>query len=238
MKNILLVEDDLNLAMLLKENFAAKGLQVHLCKDGEEGLSMFKNKKFDMCIIDVMLPKKDGFALAKEIRKIDNGAPFIFLTARSVSDDKYRGFELGCDDYVTKPFSAQELFLRVKAVMKRCHTSPESENKDLLLSIGKFTFNYDKRFLMNGYDERKLSCKEAELLFVLATNKNRLINRKYILQHVWGRDDYFTSKSMDVYLTKIRKFLRSDPNIEVINVYGLGYKLIIPEHVELCVASC
>lgn len=227
MNNVLLIEDDTNLGLLLKENFDNKGLRVHWCKDGEEGVNAFYANQFDICILDVMLPKKDGFSISKELRKIDRGIPFIFLTARSLSEDKYKGFDLGCDDYVTKPFNAQELYLRIKAILKRAQVSSgQAQVEQELLRIGKFTFDYEKRLLIIDENIRKLSSKEAELLHLMATSKNRLINRRQILLSVWGNDDYFASKSLDVYMTKLRKLMKDDPCIEFLNAYGSGYKLI------------
>jgi DNA-binding response OmpR family regulator len=225
---ILLVEDDENLGLLLQESFMMKGLEVTLCREGESAIKCFNSSHFDLCILDIMMPKKDGFSVAQEIRILNPTIPFIFLTARSLDEDKHRAFHLGCDDYVTKPFSAQELFLRIKAILNRYRSKNESsDSTDGVIQIGKFTFDYKKRTIRIGKDVRKLSAKEAELLFLFSTNKNQILRRKTILIKIWNNDDFFASKSMDVYLTKIRKFLKPDPEVEVQNIHGIGYKLVV-----------
>ena len=221
---VLLIEDDPNLGMLLKENFEGKGFVMDWCKDGQEGTDRFRSGTYDICIIDVMLPRKDGFTVAREIRGMNEQVPFIFLTAKSMSDDRHRGFELGADDYVTKPFSAYELYLRVKAILKR--TGPPKEEVTEPVKLGRYEFDPGKRILRLDQEERKLSAKESELLHILQLNRNRLVNRSTILLKVWGNDDFFTSKSMDVYLTKLRRLLRDDPSLEIQNAYGAGFKLI------------
>jgi DNA-binding response OmpR family regulator len=227
--HILMVEDDINLGLLLKENFTARGYQVHLSRDGEDGWQVFRKKEFDLILLDIMMPKKDGFSLAKMIRKENIRVPIIFLTAKNFEEDKIEGFNSGCDDYITKPFSAKELQLRIDAVLKR--TAPYQptvqENKKTVLSIGKFKFDYDNRLLADGDNTRRLSTKEAELLYVLSSNMNTLLNRSAILKRVWSNDDYFTAKSMDVYLTRLRKLLKSDPAIEIQNVHGTGYRMVL-----------
>jgi hypothetical protein len=224
---ILFVEDDPNLGMLLKENLNNKGFETIWCKDGNEGIAAFKKNDFGLCILDVMMPVKDGFVLSREIRAIDNEVPIIFLTARGRDEDKIKGFENGGDDYVTKPFSTQELYLRINAILKR--VPPKSELLAKCFDIGKFRFDYNKMTLQLGNDIKKLSSKEAELIQILAANKNELVQRRTILQTVWGSDDYFAAKSMDVYISKIRKLLKDDPEIEILNAYGIGFKLTINE---------
>lgn len=223
---ILMVEDDPNLGYLLKENFKGKGIDIHLCTDGEAGYEAFLNYQFSLCILDVMLPKKDGFTLAREIRRKDDNIPIIFLTAKSMDDDKITGFDVGGDDYVTKPFSAQELYMRIKAVLKRS-TAPQHINTTASWQLGKFVFSYTDRILSADNYQKRLSTKEADILKLFAENRNTLIHRKDILLNVWGVDDYFTSKSMDVYLTRLRKLLREDPALEIQNVHGTGFKLIV-----------
>ena len=223
---ILLVEDDTNLGFLLKTNLEPKGFTVEICMDGEEGWRAFQQRKFDICILDVMLPKKDGFSLARQIREKDNKVPIIFLTAKTMEEDKLKGFKAGCDDYVTKPFSAKELLFRIKAIMRRCVNNNEVELKDEICQIGGFTLDYGNRRLSSMAGEQKLSTKEADLLYLLASHKNALLNRNTILIKVWGTDDYFASKSMDVYLTRIRKILRPDPALEIQNIHGTGFRLI------------
>lgn len=223
---ILMVEDDPHLGYLLKENLESKGFQVHLCTDGEQGYQAFNDFQFGLCILDVMMPKKDGFTLARDIRRKDEQIPIIFLTAKSMQADRLQGFELGCDDYVTKPFSAQELLMRIRAILKRSAGAMRPDMPGEFGSIGRYTFDYANRLLMIEDETRKLSTKEAELLKLFAENLNALINRKIILTAVWGNDDYFTSKSMDVYLTRLRKILRKDPQLEIQNVHGTGYRLV------------
>lgn len=224
---ILFVEDDQNLGMLLKENLNNKGFETIWCKDGNEGITEFKNNSFGLCILDVMMPVKDGFMLSKEIRAINNDVPIIFLTARGRDEDKIKGFENGGDDYVTKPFSTQELYMRINAILKR--VPPKSEIPSKWYNIGKYKFDYNKMTLQLGGDMKKLSSKEAELIQILIANKNELVQRRQILQHVWGSDDYFAAKSMDVYISKIRKLLKDDPEIEILNAYGIGFKLTVNE---------
>ncbi|MBL7681911.1 MAG: response regulator transcription factor [Flavipsychrobacter sp.] len=225
MSRILFVEDDLNLGMLLKENLNNKGFDTTWCKNGEDGLNVFKKEKFSLCILDVMMPIKDGFALCKEIRLINAEVPIIFLTARSMSDDVIKGFEYGADDYLTKPFNTQELYLRIKAILKRMQ--PKESNPLKIYNIGKYLFDHNKMTLEYEGEITKLSSKEADLLWVLVTNKNELTQRNLILEKVWGNDDYFAAKSMDVYISKLRKLLKNDPEIEILNAYGIGFKMLI-----------
>lgn len=225
MSRILFVEDDLNLGMLLKENLNNKGFDTTWCKNGEDGLNMFKKEKFSLCILDVMMPIKDGFALCKEIRLLNAEVPIIFLTARSMSDDVIKGFEYGADDYLTKPFNTQELYLRIKAILKRMQ--PKKSNPLKIYNIGKYLFDHNKMTLEYQGEITKLSSKEADLLWVLVTNKNELTQRNLILEKVWGNDDYFAAKSMDVYISKLRKLLKNDPEIEILNAYGIGFKMLI-----------
>lgn len=228
MSRILFVEDDTNLGMLLKENMEHKGFETVWCRDGEEGIRAFRPGEFNICILDIMLPLKDGFELSKEIRKIDPDIPFIFLTAKSIHDDRIKGFEHGCDDYITKPFSTQELYMRINAVLRRSQQkSINSNDKPGIYHIGKYVFDYTMMALeINGHAE-KLSAKECELIYMLASNINTLVNREIILKKVWGNDDYFSAKSMDVYVSKIRKRLKDDPAIEILNAYGIGFKMIV-----------
>ena len=225
---ILMVEDDPNLGYLLKENFAPKGIEIQLCENGEEGLRSFQRHKFDLCILDVMLPKKDGLTLAADIRKTDKKIPIIFLTAKNSRENVYDGFSAGADDYITKPFDAQELYLRVMAILKRTNAAiPVLEEKQYCL--GDLNFDYTGRVLSCATAKVKLSQKEAELLAIFCEHKDELLSRKLILQKIWGRDDYFTSNSMDVYLTKLRKILKMDPKIEIRNLHGTGFRLIVTE---------
>ena len=191
--------------------------------DGVKGLKAFKRGDFDLCILDVMMPEKDGFSLAKDIRILDNEVPFIFLTAKGLKDDILKGFSLGADDYMTKPFSMEELLYRIEVIMRRIKNNTKSQEEYL---IGKFIFNVKKRFLT--IDERtiKLTTKESDLLRFLCENMNKVLERDYALKAIWRDDNYFNARSMDVYITKLRKHLKEDPSIQIINVHGKGYKLI------------
>ncbi|GJQ61291.1 MAG: transcriptional regulatory protein RprY [Melioribacteraceae bacterium] len=221
---ILLVEDDVNLGTILKEFLEIKGFTVKLAFDGDAGSQYFKGEKFTLIILDIMMPKKDGFTLAKEIRASNKSIPIIFLTARSMQHDVIEGFKLGADDYITKPFSTEELFLRLNAIMKRTYSSGlrgESEEYE----IGKFIFKYDESLLLKGKNEQKLTSKENELLHMLCMNINSTMERKEALEKIWGEDNYFNARSMDVYITKLRGYLKSDPAIEIKNIHGTGYRL-------------
>ena len=227
MTRILFVEDDANLGLLLKENLDNKGFDTTWCKDGDEGIIAFKTYEFDLCILDVMLPVKDGFTLSKEIRALNNEIPIIFLTARSMHEDRILGLEIGGDDYITKPFSTHELYLRINAILRRTQNKAGSNDKQK--KLGKYIFDYKKMTLHIGDSVKRLSSKEAELLYILILNKEELVPRSVILNKVWGSDDYFSAKSMDVYMSKIRKLLKDDPDIEILNAYGSGFKLIVNE---------
>lgn len=225
MDKILFVEDDTNLGMLLKENMEHKGYDIEWCRNGEEGISKFSKGAYSICILDIMLPVKDGFEVSKEIRKRDPDVPFLFLTAKSLQDDRIKGFEHGCDDYITKPFSTQELYMRIGAILRRTKGSADT-TLNQLIKIGAYHFDHTAMTLEHAGEIQKLSAKECELLYILASNINVLVNRNEILLKVWGNDDYFSAKSMDVYISKIRKKLKEDTNIEVLNAYGIGFKLL------------
>ncbi len=224
MKKILLVEDDNNLGSIVQEYLNAKGFDVTRCLNGEEGWNYFNQNEFDLCIIDVMMPKLDGFSLAKKIG--GNSTPFIFLTAKSMLNDKIEGFNLGADDYVTKPFSMEELILRINAVLKRSSRNiMDAENDEF--KIGMYTFNYHKRILFVKGGTQKLTSKEAELLKLLCEHKNNLLERSTALVKIWKNESYFTSRSMDVYIAKLRGYLKNDPRIQIINVHAAGFKLLV-----------
>ncbi|MCD4682189.1 MAG: response regulator transcription factor [Bacteroidales bacterium] len=223
---ILIVEDDKNMGYLLKENMKLAGLSPVLCSDGIEGLKKFHSYPFALCILDIMLPGKDGLYLAEEIKKSNKDMPILFLTAKSQDEDKIAGFKAGCDDYVTKPFNIEELLLRIRVILRREHKSRD-EKKQEILSFGNLTLNCEERKLRIGETVKNLSTKESELLKVLAINENKVVSRSKILTAVWGQDDYYVSKSLDVYLNKIRKLLSEYPNIEIMNVHGFGYKLYV-----------
>jgi DNA-binding response OmpR family regulator len=229
MKKILLVEDDNNLGLLLQDYLQLKGkFDVVLCKDGEEGLRAFTKQVYDLLILDVMMPKKDGFTLGKEIRKINPHVPIIFATAKSMIEDKMQAFNLGGDDYITKPFRIEELLLRINAMLKRTeNTEKKEEEKQTAFKIGKYAFDFTLQTISIGDNQQKLSTKEAELLRLLCMRKNEVLTREEALLNIWHDDNYFNGRSMDVFLSKIRKYLKDDPSVEIINVHGRGYKLLI-----------
>jgi DNA-binding response OmpR family regulator len=224
---ILLCEDDENLGMLLREYLQAKGFTTELCADGELGYKAFLKTKFDICVLDVMMPKKDGFTLAKEIRNSNQDIPIIFLTAKTLKEDILEGFKIGADDYITKPFSMEELVFRIEAIIRR--TKGKKNKESTVYRIGKFTFDTQKQLLCLGDDQRKLTTKENELLALLCSHANEILQRDFALKTIWIDDNYFNARSMDVYITKLRKHLKDDPQIEIINIHGKGYKLITPE---------
>lgn len=221
---ILLAEDDEILAFLLKENLESAGYEVIWVKNGEEGMRISMSEGVDLFILDVMMPRKDGFWLAEQIRKRDTSTPIIFLTAKNQEKDLINGFTLGGDDYITKPFSMKEVLLRLSAILKR--TNPLGEHGEKELRAGNSTFNFFNRIICAGNEVKNLNTKEAELLKILIENKNVIVQRRTILLKIWGNDDYFLSRSMDVYVTRLRKILRIDPSLEILNVYGSGFKLI------------
>lgn len=224
---ILLCEDDENLGMLLREFLQAKGFNADLYPDGEKGYKAFLKGKYDLCVLDVMMPKKDGFTLAQEIRNVNSEVPVIFLTAKALKEDVLEGFKLGADDYITKPFSMEELVFRIGAILRRVKGKKEKEIT--LYKIGKFTFDRQKQILILGDKTQKLTTKESDLLSLLCSHVNEILERNYALKSIWIDDNYFNARSMDVYITKLRKLLRADPQIEIINIHGKGYKLIVPD---------
>lgn len=226
---ILLVEDDPNLGTLLEEYLKLKGnYQVVLCTDGDEAMKAFHNQPFDLCILDIMMPKKDGFTVGKEIREFNADIPIIFATAKSMMEDKTEGFNLGADDYITKPFRIEELLLRIKALLKRTsrQENAQSTENQTTFKIGRYEFDYKTQLLRLKGKEQKVSGKEAELLRLLCLHANDLLTREEALLTIWNSDNYFTGRSMDVFLSKLRKYLKDDPNVEIINVHGKGYRLI------------
>ena len=224
---MLLCEDDENLGMLLREDLEAKGYTTTLCPDGEAGFREFSKNKFDIAVLDVMMPKKDGFTLAQEIRQSNADLPIIFLTATTLKEDILEGFKLGADDYITKPFSMEELVFRVEAILRRVRGKKNKEST--LYHIGRFTFDTQKQLLTIDDKQTKLTTKENELLSLLCSHANDILQRDFALKTIWIDDNYFNARSMDVYITKLRKHLKEDPQIEIINIHGKGYKLIAPE---------
>ncbi|MDF2156592.1 response regulator transcription factor [Algoriphagus sp. CAU 1675] len=225
---LLLVEDDPNLGDILKEYLEMKGYEPTLCRDGEEGWNKFKKDKYDLCLLDIMMPKKDGFTLAKEIKKVQEDLPILFLTAKNQKDDIIEGLKIGADDYLTKPFSMEELLLRVNAILRRTQKSQEVTPLKVY-NFGDFTLHYDEQILEGPQGKHKLTSKENELLRLLASEINKLVNRSHALKQIWGDDSYFNARSMDVYLSKIRKLLKDDPKVQIITVHGEGFKLIVGE---------
>jgi two-component system OmpR family response regulator len=224
---LLLAEDDENLGMLLKEYLIAKGYETDLYPDGEAAYKGFtKNSSYNLCILDIMMPKKDGITLAKDIRLLNMDIPIIFLTAKNMKEDVLEGFKIGADDYITKPFSMEELIFRIEAIMRRISQDTNSL-EDAIYKLGIYTFDSRKQILSGGEEEVKLTTKEAELLRLLCNNANKVLERNFALKTIWIDDNYFNARSMDVYITKLRKHLKDDPKVEIINVHGKGYKLIM-----------
>lgn len=221
---ILLVEDDMNLGFVIQDLLKMEGYKVHLCQDGKEGLMQFNKEKYHLCLLDVMLPKKDGFSLAKDIRKTNDEVPIVFLTAKEMTADKVEGFKSGADDYITKPFSHEEFILRVRAVLKRTLNSMETPADDCY-QIGKYTFAHLNFELEFDGEKQKLTKKEAEILKLLCQHKGQVLERDLIANMVWGDDSYFVGRSMDVFITKLRKYLAGDESIKISNVHGVGFKL-------------
>lgn len=227
---LLLVEDDPNLGEILAEYLSVKGYAVTRAVDGEAGLQAWHTGKYDVCILDVMLPKKDGFELGRDIRKEDQKVPILFLTAKNMLEAKAEGFGLGGDDYMTKPFSVEELLMRIKALLRRhaggsAATAVTTEKETFKLGIFDFDFTY--RELKFGKESRRITSREADLLRLLCLHQNQILKREDALKQIWGDDSYFNARSMDVFITKLRKYLKDDPNIQIMNVHGTGYKLLV-----------
>ena len=223
--NILLVEDDENLGFMLKDNLEMAGYQVRLCRDGQKGLTAFHNEDFHLCVLDVMLPLKDGFSLAEDVRRYNQQVPIIFLTAKNQKDDRVKGFKLGGDDYITKPFSLEEFLLRVEAVLKRVYHNSDTKVPSGNLSVGDFQLDFNNQLLkFNGADTR-LTNKEARLLKMLIQHKNSVVERDIMMKTIWENDGYFVARSMDVFISKLRKYLQADPKVQIRNVHGVGYRL-------------
>lgn len=224
--NILLVEDDPTLGFVVKDNLEANGYTVHHAPDGETGWQLYMKHNFDICVLDVMLPKRDGIWLAGQIRKKNETVPIILLTAKNMDEDKIAGFRGGADDYVTKPFNMQELLLRIEVFLKR--TKKKEEDGPNEISLGNLTFNYNDLLLYNDQVRQQLTQREADLLRYLALNANRVLKREEILLNVWGKEDYFLGRSMDVFITKIRKHLKDVPGVELQTIHGIGFKFMLP----------
>ncbi|MBS7321551.1 MAG: response regulator transcription factor [Myroides sp.] len=227
-KKILLVEDDPNFGSILKDYLIMNDFDVTLAKNGMEGFEKFKKDTFDLCILDVMMPYKDGFTLAREIRDKNKEIPLIFLTAKSMKEDVLKGYKVGADDYLNKPFDSEVLLMKIKAIIQRKSSEVKAENTQFEFQIGKFNLNSKLRFLTFENEEPiKLSPKENELLKMLALYENDLMPREVALTKIWRDDNYFTSRSMDVYIAKLRKYLKPDENVEILNIHGEGFRLVI-----------
>lgn len=225
-KSVLLVEDDPNFGLILRDYLTIKGYDVTLARDGIHGLNDFKSKDYNICILDVMMPRKDGISLAKQIKEINPNMPIIFLTAKSLKEDMIKGYEAGADDYIIKPFDSEVLELKIQAIINRQKTDGKQEEVPEEMEIGKFKLNTQLRIMEKDGEERKLSPKENALLVLLALNMNRLVTRKDALLKIWKEDNYFTARSMDVYLAKLRKYITPDPNLEIVNIHGEGFRLV------------
>jgi len=221
---LLLIEDDESLGFVIQDNLRRKGYDVTWCKDGNEGLTQFKNLAPQVCILDIMLIGKDGFEVARQIRQADQATPLLFLTAKSLIEDKLKAFQIGADDYITKPFHMEELVYRIEIALRRSEGNSLREVAGIL-ALGDYEFDTDKLLLIHSTGSQALTFKEAELLKVLYTNRDRILKREEILNHVWGNDDYFNGRSMDVFISKLRKYLKADDSIQIVNYHGVGFRL-------------
>jgi DNA-binding response OmpR family regulator len=228
--HILLVEDDKNLGTVIRDFLKIKGFEVILREDGQAGLDAFIKGEFDLCVLDVMLPKLDGLSLAKEIRKIDHQIPILFLTAKSMDEDKVEGFKTGADDYITKPFNIEELVLRIQVFLRRSKAL-DIDNK-VFFTLGNYTFDYNNLALTIDDDTQVLTQREADILYLFCQNLGNVLRREEILLKIWGQDDYFVGRSLDVFLSKLRKYLKKDPNVEIQNYHSVGFKLVVPDEVK------
>ena len=225
---ILLAEDDLSLGYLIKDNLVEAGYEVVLCPDGQTAIDQFNGEHFDICLLDVMMPNKDGFAVAKKIRQQTDQIPILFITAKSLEDDRIHGFEVGADDYIVKPFSMQELLLRIDVFLRR--TKKMYSEKALIFQIGKMKFSFSDLRLSVGGTAYNMTQKEAELLLFLCEHPNRILKREEVLLNVWGKDDYFLGRSMDVFITKLRKYFKGDTTVHIETIHGMGFRLNATVH--------
>ncbi len=224
---ILLVEDDPNFGSILKSYLELSDYEVLLKTDGKQGLAAFKTYTFDICILDIMMPEMDGFTLAKEIRKLNNKIPLIFLTAKTLKEDVLEGFRIGADDYLTKPFDSEVLLYKIAAILKRNAMIAEAADQHASFEVGAFHFDCRLRILKLGKNSQTLSPKESELLKMLCIAKEGILTRRDALQQIWGKEDYFTTRSMDVFMARLRKYLKGDPSVEIINIHGNGFRMVI-----------
>jgi len=224
---VLLVEDDRNLGLIVQEHLQLNGYETELCENGETALMAFGHGRFALCLVDIMMPRMDGFAFAREVRRRDKTVPLIFLTAKSLKEDKIEGFRIGCDDYITKPFSVEELLLRIQAVLRRSGAGGLTERTSF--TIGAYSFDSVTRTLRNGQQERRLTSREAEVLRLLCLHQNKTLDRSLALREIWGEDSYFNARSMDVFVSRLRKYLKDDPRIEISSVHGVGFRLTLAD---------
>lgn len=225
-RTVLLLEDDPNLGLIVQEHLELNGFEATLCVNGEEGEAAYRKGKFDLCLVDVMMPRKDGFSFARDVRAVDRETPIIFLTAKAMKEDRIEGLKIGADDYLTKPFSMEELLLRIRAVLRRSGKQEEGKSSSPEFSLGEFTFNPSKRTLRRGRSTRKLTARESDLLRLLCLHRNATLDRNAALRELWGDDSYFNSRSMDVFISRLRKHLAGDPEVEIMSVPGKGLKLV------------
>lgn len=229
-RNILLVEDDFNLGIVVQDFLNLEGYSVHLCRDGKEGLQKFNKNKYDVCLLDVMLPEKDGYEIAEDIRKVDKEIPIIFLTAKSNPEDKVKGFKAGGDDYITKPFNREEFLLRIKAILRRANNETDEDENEGIISLGSYELDFQNLKLSHKEENKKLTKRETAILKLLSENRNRVIERSLVLNMIWGDDNYFNGRSLDVFITKLRKYLKYDEGIQINNIHGVGFKLELNEN--------
>ncbi len=228
--HLLYVEDDATLSFVTRDNLSLQGYKITHCEDGEQALEVIKNEQFDLCILDVMLPQVDGYTLAKEIRKKNIEVPILFLTAKSLKEDKIHGLKLGADDYITKPFSIEELLLKIEVFLRRSKiTQPFATS---LTTLGKYEFNYANLSLIIEDESRQLTQKEADLLQLFATSPNEVLKRATILERLWGENDYFMGRSLDVFISRLRKYLKKDEQLRIENIHGVGFKFVCPARAQ------
>lgn len=223
-EKILLVEDDQTLNFIIKDNLEQNGYVITSVEDGEAAIKRFKSEQFSLCLLDVMLPRKDGFTVAKEIRQINDHIPIIFLTARSLTEDRITGLTIGGDDYITKPFSMEELLLKIKVFLKRSLSQVDASTEKNFYRVGNFNFYFDSLILSYNDERKTLTYKEAELLRYFCDNPNKVLSRSDILKQVWGSDDYYLGRSLDVFISRLRKYLSADENIKILNLHGIGFR--------------
>ncbi|MFH2095795.1 MAG: response regulator transcription factor [Bacteroidota bacterium] len=227
---ILYVEDDETLSFITRDNLTRRGYEIVCCSDGKQAIEMFRKEKFSICILDIMLPKADGFEVAEYIRKSDKNIPILFLTAKSLTDDKIKGLTIGGDDYITKPFSIDELVLKIEIFLKRSIVYTYKDEEQKQFELGKFQFDYETLTLTEGKHIQRLTLKEADLLRFLCTNQDKILSRPDILNTIWGNDSYFIGRSLDVFISRLRKYLRNDEGIKIENLHGIGFKFTVKKH--------